>query len=94
MKDKDIHGQDILFEMAQEMDVQIDSFPVVSDSDSLNDELKQKEWKVILSTISSVNGSRKDAADKLGISQRTLRYKLAKMREAGIDIPGRSAELL
>ena len=26
-------------------------------------------------------------AEKLGISPRTLRYKLAKMRDAGIDIP-------
>ena len=28
-----------------------------------------------------------EMADKLGISPRTLRYKLAKMRDAGIDIP-------
>jgi len=62
-------------------------------SDTLNDEMKQKEWRVILSTISSVHGSRKQAAEKLGISQRTLRYKLAKMRDAGIAIPGRSAEV-
>jgi two-component system response regulator FlrC len=61
--------------------------------ETLNDEMKQKEWKVILSTIASVQGSRKQAAEKLGISQRTLRYKLAKMRDAGIAIPGRSAEV-
>ena len=60
--------------------------------DTLNGEMKQKEWRVILSTIASVQGSRKDAAEKLGISQRTLRYKLAKMRDAGIAIPGRSVE--
>ncbi|MDP5207533.1 hypothetical protein ORI99_10890, partial [Alishewanella sp. SMS9] len=30
---------------------------------------------------------RKDVAEKLGISDRTLRYKLARMRESGIDIP-------
>jgi len=34
-----------------------------------------------------VNGSRKATAERLGISQRTLRYKLARMREAGIRIP-------
>ncbi|MGD9386483.1 MAG: sigma-54 dependent transcriptional regulator, partial [Thioalkalispiraceae bacterium] len=62
--------------------------------ETLNDEMKQKEWKVILSTIASVQGSRKQAAEKLGISQRTLRYKLAKMRDAGISIPGRSAEVI
>ena len=62
--------------------------------DTLNDEMKHKEWRVILSTIASVQGSRKRAAEKLGISQRTLRYKLAKMRDAGISIPGRSAEVI
>jgi len=61
-------------------------------TDTLNGEMKQKEWRVILSTIASVQGSRKHAAEKLGISQRTLRYKLAKMRDAGIAIPGRSVE--
>lgn len=59
--------------------------------DSLNDELKQKEWNVIVSTIHTVNGSRKRAAEKLGISERTLRYKLARMRDAGINIPSRSS---
>jgi two-component system response regulator FlrC len=28
------------------------------------------------------------AAEKLGISQRTLRYKIARMRDAGVVIPG------
>ncbi|MBI3562463.1 MAG: sigma-54-dependent Fis family transcriptional regulator [Gammaproteobacteria bacterium] len=55
--------------------------------ETLGDELKQKEWHVIMHTIQSVQGSRKHAAERLGISQRTLRYKLARMREAGIAIP-------
>ncbi len=67
----------------------VETKDVVAD-DTLNGEMKQKEWKVILSTIASVQGSRKHAAEKLGISQRTLRYKLAKMRDAGILVPGRS----
>ncbi|MEC7282335.1 MAG: helix-turn-helix domain-containing protein, partial [Pseudomonadota bacterium] len=33
------------------------------------------------------NGKRKDVAEKLGISPRTLRYKLARMREDGIEVP-------
>jgi len=64
-----------------------------SETDMLTNEVKQKEWNVILTAISAVNGSRKQAAEKLGISQRTLRYKLAKMREAGVSVPGRSAEM-
>ena len=62
--------------------------------ETLNDEVKQREWTVIQATIAAMNGSRKKAAEKLGISQRTLRYKLAKMREAGVNIPERSTEVL
>lgn len=62
-----------------------------ADADSLNDDLKQREWSVILKAIATANGSRKHAAERLGISQRTLRYKLARMREAGISIPGKAA---
>ncbi len=54
---------------------------------NLNTDLRQREWEVILKTIRDVNGSRKATAERLGISQRTLRYKLARMREAGIRIP-------
>lgn len=57
---------------------------------TLNSDLKQREWEVILSTIRDVQGSRKATAEKLGISQRTLRYKLASMRDAGITIPDTS----
>ncbi|MBI1422997.1 MAG: response regulator [Gammaproteobacteria bacterium] len=60
-------------------------------ADSLNDDLKQREWSVILKAIATANGSRKKAAERLGISQRTLRYKLARMREAGISIPGKTS---
>jgi hypothetical protein len=34
-----------------------------------------------------VGGSRRSAAGKLGISERTLRYKLARLREAGVELP-------
>ena len=33
-------------------------------------------------------GSRKAAAEQLGISPRTLRYKLARLRAAGMNLPG------
>lgn len=55
--------------------------------DSLNGDLKQREWNLILNAIKSAKGSRKMTAEKLGISQRTLRYKLARMRDAGIAVP-------
>ncbi len=56
--------------------------------ESLGDGLKQRENRLILEALKESNGSRKAAAEKLGISQRTLRYKLARMRDDGIAIPG------
>ncbi|WP_428771767.1 sigma-54-dependent transcriptional regulator [Vibrio sp.] len=54
----------------------------------LGGELRDQEYAIIMETLSECNGRRKEMAEKLGISPRTLRYKLAKMRDAGIDIPG------
>ncbi len=56
--------------------------------DSLNGGLRHHEWDLILQAIKDTKGSRKDTAEKLGISQRTLRYKLARMRKEGVDVPG------
>ncbi|MCZ4295619.1 sigma-54-dependent transcriptional regulator [Vibrio sinaloensis] len=53
----------------------------------LGGELRDQEYAIILETLEECNGRRKEMAEKLGISPRTLRYKLAKMRDAGIDIP-------
>ena len=62
-----------------------------SSMDSLNGDLKQREWNLILGAIKAAKGSRKMTAEKLGISQRTLRYKLARMRDAGIAVPDSSS---
>lgn len=56
---------------------------------TLEEDLKGREYRRILETLASVGGSRKDAASRLGISSRTLRYKLARMREDGFEIPER-----
>lgn len=53
----------------------------------LGGELRDQEYAIILDTLEECNGRRKEMAEKLGISPRTLRYKLAKMRDAGIEIP-------
>ncbi|MBR9884861.1 MAG: sigma-54-dependent Fis family transcriptional regulator, partial [Oceanospirillales bacterium] len=45
----------------------------------LGQDLRQREYQLILDALNACNGSRKDAAEKLGISPRTLRYKLARM---------------
>lgn len=63
---------------------------VEPDRSALGKDLKLREYQIIIDTLRQENGKKKQAAEKLGISPRTLRYKLAQMRENGIDI---SAEL-
>lgn len=53
---------------------------------NLEDNLKNKEFEIILDVLRKQRGSRSKTAEQLGISARTLRYKLAKMRDCGIDI--------
>ena len=48
--------------------------------------MRQHEFQLIIDALKATHGSRKDAAENLGISPRTLRYKLAKMRELGLDL--------
>jgi two-component system response regulator FlrC len=53
----------------------------------LPEDLRSVEEQLILDALHA-RGSRKRVAERLGISERTLRYKIARMREAGIAIPG------
>lgn len=52
----------------------------------LEGDLKQREYQLIIEALRNTQGSRKNAAEQLGISPRTLRYKLAQMRESGVDV--------
>jgi len=49
--------------------------------------LRVSEGELILDALKAENGQRKAAALRLGISPRTLRYKLARLREHGLAIP-------
>ena len=53
----------------------------------LQQDLRLREFQLIVDALREENGHRGAAATRLGISPRTLRYKLAKMREVGIDLP-------
>ena len=55
---------------------------------NLGGELKQQEYQIILDALIEFRGNRQMVSDKLGISPRTLRYKIAKMRDEGMIIPG------
>ena len=52
----------------------------------LGDDLRRHEFQMIIDTLRAERGRRKEAAERLGISPRTLRYKLAQMRDAGLDV--------
>jgi two-component system response regulator FlrC len=97
-----IKGDDIMFEpasmnasvsvasaapVAGEAAAEPVSATPAADSAELGETLKNREHHLILDALRASKGSRKSAAERLGISQRTLRYKLARMRDAGLDIP-------
>lgn len=52
----------------------------------LGDDLRQREYEIIMNTLRLEGGSRKNTAERLGISARTLRYKIARLREEGFAI--------
>ncbi len=52
----------------------------------LGQDLRQREFQIIIDMLRKEKGRKKQTAEKLGISPRTLRYKLARMRECGIDL--------
>ncbi|WAJ36073.1 sigma-54-dependent response regulator transcription factor FleR [Pseudomonas sp. GOM7] len=61
-----------------------DALPTVDAG--LGEDLRRREFQVIIDTLRAERGRRKEAAERLGISPRTLRYKLAQMRDAGMDV--------
>jgi len=53
----------------------------------LGEDLRKKEFEIIVQTLRETRGSKKNTAQKLGISPRTLRYKLAKFKAEGFELP-------
>jgi len=49
-------------------------------------DLKKREVQIILETLKANNGHRQKTAEALNISPRTLRYKLAKFKEQGLEV--------
>lgn len=90
------NGQNVHFarEFAQDLRVPNltgDNISLISPSPyvpnpALGSDLKQREYEIIMSTLQQERGSRKNTAERLGISARTLRYKMARLREEGFAI--------
>lgn len=62
------------------------SFDEDASKGRLSEDLRSVEEQMIIDALRN-GGSRKEAASMLGISPRTLRHKLQKLREAGVAIP-------
>jgi len=54
----------------------------------LDQDLKERERDLIIATLRVTAGSRKLAAERLGISPRTLRHKLQQLKASGVQVPG------
>lgn len=83
-----IDSQDLMLESDEHISTTELAESISEDEGSkLGSELRQQEHQIILETLKSCHGRRKEVADILGISPRTLRYKLARMREVGFEVP-------
>lgn len=81
---KEIDAADIMIESNCENEAEFDSGEF---NGKLHNDLRDRETEVIIETLRGYKGSRKKTAEKLGISPRTLRYKLARLRETGAAVP-------
>jgi two-component system response regulator FlrC len=64
--------------------------PASAQEVGLDRDLKERERELIFATLRVTGGSRKLAAERLGISPRTLRHKLQQLKAAGISVPRHS----
>lgn len=71
---------------ASESSYLIDAKSEVVEIGGLGEGVRSAEENIILQTLQKENGSRKITAEKLGISPRTLRYKMARMKDSGVII--------
>lgn len=87
-----IAAQHIIFDTAVRPVVQAAaSFPAIATARSLSDVAFASEARAIIETLGRHGGNRAATARSLGISERTLRYRLASMRGAGMLAAGGSA---
>jgi two-component system response regulator FlrC len=80
---------------ASDLDIELTVGELEGDANStaaLHDNLKQQERHIIVEALNACHGNRSAAAQKLGISPRTLRYKVARLRKAGVVLPFVAAE--
>ena len=70
----------------QKQPAYVSAQPPASSDESLARTLGNAEKDLILDALRS-GSPRREVAERLGISPRTLRHKLARLREAGVEVP-------
>ncbi len=81
-----ISGAISMSQVAQEEQGSVSEKVMQDEAGKLGSDLRQHEFQLIIEALKATRGSRKEAAERLAISPRTLRYKLARIRDAGIDL--------
>jgi two-component system response regulator FlrC len=81
-----IDAAHIRFEALREPQATRTTAPVFDMDNELRGSLRATERQILLSALRS-GTSRREVAERLGISPRTLRYKLAQLRSSGVDVP-------
>ncbi len=84
---EEILAQDLHFEEMGGQGPAESPIPPIDGKHTLDQSVRSQEYKIIIDALKEPGSSRKAVAARLGISERTLRYKLARMRESGIEIP-------
>jgi two-component system response regulator FlrC len=77
---------DLHFELTADGDCAA-AAPAAATAPALHSDLRERERELIVDALRAAGGNRKLAAQRLSISPRTLRYKLAQLRAAGIEVP-------
>jgi len=76
-----ITADDLLFEIVAPGQDKADEHPL-----SLEEEMRRFEQKMIARALSITGGNRQEAAARLAVSPRTLRHKIARLREEGSEV--------
>ena len=84
-----IGPEHIVFDQAARMASQSAPAAATAEGGKLSNIVQISEARAIMATLEACGGHRANAAKELGISERTLRYRLASFRDAGIAVGGR-----
>jgi two-component system response regulator FlrC len=90
-----IGGEHIVFDRPARLvgrDMEPAALPLTDKAEpgaKLSKVVQLSEARAIMDTLDACGGRRAEAARQLGISERTLRYRLASFREAGLAMGGR-----